>query len=210
MGSGGLNGWNLFGGFSHPCNTSLPLARMFDALWALGYSGTNSPTCDTTRVNKTEWAMCWAANNTCKLQATCEGSALATTRGAQNKIGECYNRFSNSFFYASTVAERASTVFHEARHSGAGGCGHNAGTSCPRGGSCDKSWTNGCEESAGKEGANKYQVLFLESYAFFGFRLTTALKQSAVARGNVILTQGYQTFPCKIVTSSGLVVDGGC
>src|SRR5262245_4830265 len=63
--------WDEGFGWEAPCDNARPLARTFNALYALGYSSTNSPTCDTSSNNKTLWSMCWAAANLDELDGRC-------------------------------------------------------------------------------------------------------------------------------------------
>jgi hypothetical protein len=203
--------WDWGFGYENPCNSGLPLGKTFNSLYTLGYASTGAPHCDTSRINKTEWSMCWAANNICKLAGACgdgdpNGSPAATTHLSQNHVRQCWTQLKWPFFFGSDVVRRAATVFHEARHSGGGGCGHNGGTGCLRRSSCDKTWTNGCEENANRDGANKAQITWLESYVWFGWRTTPDLRSSGVARANDILQRGFNTPPCMYMHSSGLLI----
>jgi len=189
-------------GFGHeaPCDTARPLARTFNALYALGYSTSNAPHCNTSEPNITHWAMCWSAANIDELDGRCgnggtSGTAAHTERGLDN-----YTDLYWPFFYGMTVVERAATVFHEARH--ANGCGHNGGSGCPRGSSCDVAWGQGCGFFA-SQGANQFQVSYLSWYASSAWRTTPAMRASAVSRANSVLSTGFVVYPCIQMSSNG-------
>lgn len=207
--------WDEGFGWEAPCDNARPLARTFNALFALGYASTNAPTCDTSSANKTLWSMCWAAANIDELDGRCgngtDKGTRATTFNYQTRpLMDCYTELYWPFFYGENVVQRASTLFHEARHSGGSGCVHNGGSSCPRGTSCDLAWNDGCAGRPGMDGANKYQVLYLESLAVFGWRVPSSLRSNAVSTANAILDGGFVVDPCKFVSSSGFVMSGGC
>jgi hypothetical protein len=200
--------WDNGMGYSDPCNNNLPLARTFNGMWHLGYVGTNTPNCDTTALNKTLWAQCWTAAATDEVDSDCYTGATATAKSCQDCDWEdCRTILHKPFFYSQNPARRAATLFHEARHTRNGGCGHN-GESCARGSSCEESYTNGCEESwAGglQKGANSYEVIYIESYVFFGWRTTTPMKNNMVSAGNDLFSRAYDTVPCKSMLSNGLI-----
>jgi hypothetical protein len=93
------------------------------------------------------------------------------------------------FFYGEVVVERAGTIVHEARH--AGGKGHNGGSSCPRGSSCDTNW--------GYKGANMYQVLYLWWFYVDGTRTTTGMRNYARQEGQRIIDRGFVTNPGYVI-----------
>jgi hypothetical protein len=192
--------WDSGFGYEAPCDNQRPLARMFNSLYALGYSTINEPHCNSSVSNITHWAMCWSASKLDEVDGRCgsgttEGTLARTVRGLDH-----YTEFYWPFFYGLDVSARAGTVFHEARH--ASGCGHNGGSSCKRGKSCDKAWGDGCREYRG-QGANQFQVNYLAWYANSAWRTTPALRSSAVARANVVLANGYVTDPCIRISSTG-------
>jgi hypothetical protein len=199
--------WDGEMGYNWPCNNDKALARAFNGMWHLGYAGTNTPTCDTSSINKTLWSQCWAASKTDEVDSSCATDATATGSGCQDCIGDCRTILKKPFFYSHNPARRASTLFHEARHTGDGGCGHN-GDSCDRGSSCELSWDYGCEEWSAilEKGANTYQVIYIESYVWFGWRTTSGMKTSMVSLANDILDRAYDNEPCKNMLSNGLLV----
>jgi len=196
--------WDDGMGYAEPCNNAQPLARMFNALYALGYSSTNTPSCSTSGDDVTKWAMCWAADNIKRTWAKCgnggTSGTLATT--FRPTVGTKRTEFYWPFFYGQSVVRRASTVFHEARH--ASSCGHNAKDSdCDRGESCDKSWSDGCKDLGKQAGANRYQVSFLAWYIASAWRATSGLKDDARSRANDVLNRGFKSDPCFRISSSG-------
>lgn len=194
--------WDDGFGWDDCCNNAQPLARMFNALYALGYSSTGTPTCSTSSANVTLWAMCWAASQTPRTLAGCgSGTRDGTFATTHRAIYGSYIKYFWPFFYGNTVSSRASTVFHEARH--ASGCSHNGGTRCKRGSSCDTSWTNGCSSGTTRPGANQFQVSFLSWYIYSAWRATDALKDSARTRANYVLEYGFASDPCFRLTTRG-------
>jgi hypothetical protein len=189
--------WDEGMGWDDCCNIDQPLARTFNALWALGYSSTGSPNCDTNASNMTLWAMCYAAAFTDKTRAYCgSGTANGTAADSENKEMNLFW----PFFYGYTTATRASIVFHESRHGS--GCNHNGGSSCPNGTSCDISINNGCAEYTGN-GADTFQAFYLSYYAQTAWRTTAGLKQSAVALANDLMSSFYVQATCLRFDSSG-------
>lgn len=198
--------WDDGMGWEDPCNNNKPLARMFNALYALGYSSTNSPTCSTSNSNMTLWAMCWSGNQIKRTRAQCgsgseDGTLASTKRGATVTDR---TEFYWPFFYGQDVVRRASTILHEARH--ADSCGHNGGDDCDRGTSCDKSWADGCQDLGNQQGANRWQITYLGWYVITAWRTTDALRDSARSRANNVLDQGFKDEPCLNMTASGTLV----
>ncbi len=154
------------------------------------------------------WAECYAANSIDELDGRCgsgsasSGSYARTTFGSVDDYTNLYWRF----FYGENIAERAATLFHEARHAGAW-CHHSSDSSCPRGTSCDPSYENGCQGfgSGSGKGANGVQVDYFSWYvaSALSYRTTSALKTRARDKANDILTRGFQKDPCLIMRSNG-------
>ena len=107
-------------------------------------------------------------------------------------------------FFTMDVAQRAGTLYHEARH--ADGCGHNAGKNCGRKTSCDKSWDNGCPAAGNDAGANRYHVTFLRAY-YVSTRSTFAMRSLALTRANDMLADAFRDNPCFRFNSSGAAYD---
>ena len=94
------------------------------------------------------------------------------------------------FFYQLDVPGRASTLLHESRH--IGGKPHNA--SFPRG-SVYGAGKSGADSSWSYQGAFMYAALYLWWFYAEGQRTTTALRQSAKQRGNLIIDNAFATHP---------------
>jgi len=192
--------WDEGFGYEAPCDNARPLARTFNGLYALGYSTFNNPDCNTGVANITQWAMCWSAANIDELDGRCGNGGTSGTAATTHRGVDDYTELYWPFFYGMDVVQRAASVFHEARH--ANGCGHNAGTSCPRGGSCDNKWNQGCGTST-SQGANQFEVNYLSWYANSAWRTTPTLRTSAVSRANDILATGFRVDPCIRMSANG-------
>jgi hypothetical protein len=198
--------WDDGMGWEDPCNNNKPLARMFNALYALGYSSTSSPTCSTSNDNMTLWAMCWSGNQIKRTRAQC-GSGSKEGTPASTYLGPTATdrtEFKWPFFYGESIANRAAIIVHEARH--ADGCRHNGGDDCEWGSSCDKSWADGCNDLGSQHGSNRWQASYLSWYVGTAWRTTVALRLSALIVANDILDRGFKDEPCLNMTASGSVV----
>jgi hypothetical protein len=196
--------WDSGFGYEDPCNNARPLARTFNALQLLAYGLTGSPTCSTSSPNVLNWAYCWAGNQIDELDGRCGSGSATSGKRAHTQHGPIVDNYTElywPFFYGETVVQRAGTLFHEARH--ASGCGHNGGTGCPRGASCDRGWSDGCEFQWSGAGANRYQVSYLSWFASTAVWTTSAVKASAVSEANSVLRRGFNTDPCFRLDSNG-------
>lgn len=176
--------WDDGFGYFDAGNIDKPLARTFNALNLLDFFGTSkSPDSD----NWLPWFYAFASNNIDELDARCNfGQSCGCTLASNTQGLDDYVELYWPFFYALSVPARASTIVHEARHEQKG---HNGGTGCPRGGSCDTSW--------GFNGSNTYQVLYLWWVRARGAGLSPAMRALARARGNVILANGFNNRPTR-------------
>jgi len=196
--------WDGGFGYENPCDNARPLARTFNGLYSLGYSSTGSPSCSTSQSNITLWAQCWSASQIDELDGRCgsgttnTGDAALTHRGVDD-----WTELYWPFFYGMTISVRGASIFHEARH--AWGCGHNGGSSCLRGGSCDFSYGSGCTEGT-MQGSNTYEVNYIAWYLNTAWRTTQGLKDAALARANDVLARGYVFDPCFRLSSNGTAV----
>lgn len=177
--------WDDGFGYHDACNEDLPLARTFNALYLLAYSAEDyaKSTSDFSG-NALRWAYPYSATQTDELDARCgDGSAFSTsfTGLFVNDRVELYL----GFFYNQPVSQRAGTIVHEARHQG--GKSHNGGSGCPRGTSCDTSWSYA--------GANMYHVLYLWWFAVDGTRTTTAMRDLARTRAQVVHNTAFNVNP---------------
>jgi hypothetical protein len=175
--------WDDGFGYDDPCNRNGPLGRTFNALNFLDFFGTSKPDDSD---NWLPWFYSFASDAIDELDARCEsgdpnGCVFArTTRGVDD-----YTRLFWPFFYGLDVPSRAGTIVHEARH--ADGKGHDGGSGCPRGASCDTTW--------GYSGANTFQVLYLWWVRAQGAGISPALRSRARTRANNVLANGFNTRP---------------
>lgn len=196
--------WDDGFGIENGCDTSRPLARTLNAMYALGYSTTATPTCSTSSGNVTLWAMCWSADKIKQTRAGCGSGTVSGTPGKTVRGVTNYTIYYSPFFFGMTVSQRAAVIFHEARH--ADGCGHN-GESCDGGSSCDESWEDGCPALGNQTGANKYLVLYAQWYANTAVKTTSALKTDVVLYANHVLQNYYDSTPQFLIGSNGVAYD---
>jgi hypothetical protein len=192
--------WDDGFGYDDPCNYDKPLARTFNALYALGYARTNAPHCTYTG-NPLDWSLCWAGNQIDELDGRCgSGEAGPYGKTAHTQFGPVIDNYTElywPFFYGTSVVERAAIIFHEARH--ASYCGHNANR-CE---SCDHSWTDGCSWPYSGMGAITYHTVWLWWYVASATKYTTAMKDRALVRANENLAGRYDIDPCFRIASNG-------
>jgi hypothetical protein len=175
--------WDNGFGYEDPCNNNLPLGRTFNALNLLDFFGTSKPDDSD---NWLPWFYSFASNAHDELDAKCGSGRANGCLIAQNFRGlDDYTVLYWPFFYGQDVPSRAATIVHEARH--ADGSGHNGGTTCPNGGSCDSNW--------GYNGAITYEVLYLWWLRAQGTGVSTAARNLARTRGNALLASNFNTRP---------------
>ncbi|MDQ3802389.1 MAG: hypothetical protein M3416_00815 [Acidobacteriota bacterium] len=169
--------WDEGFGWDDACNTDQPLARTFNALNLLDFFGTSMPAGSG---NWLPWFYSYSSDQIDELDARCDfGQPNGCTNGrtftgAQDNRTELYW----PFYYSNqlNVPSRAAVIVHEARH--AAGKSHNCGN-CPNGSSCDTDWAYG--------GANYLNIMYLWWVRAQGTGLTSAVRQMAQTRGNVLL-----------------------
>jgi len=178
--------WDNGFGYEAACDINKPLARTFNALVALHYSAPSPATSSSDYSgNILRWGGNYAMNNIDELDGRCgDGSARATTRTGGLFVDE-WTQLYMPFFYSENVIQRAGTILHESRH--AGGKGHNGGSSCPRGSSCDSNWSY--------SGGNQYQALWLWWFRVEGRGWTSAMSQQAKDEANYVISTGFVTTP---------------
>jgi hypothetical protein len=180
---GNKNYWDDGFGWEDACNTSKPLARAFNGCYLLTYSAQdyqneswNSPILN--------WGRRYVRNNIDDLRSKCgDGSAIASASG---DTVEVYL----GFFYTKDVPGRAETLIHEARHSG--GKSHNANFPA---GSVFGAGKSGADSSWSYEGAWMYGALYLWWFYAAGARTTTAMRERARQRGNLVIDNAFATHP---------------
>lgn len=185
--SGNKNYWDDGFGWEDACNTNMPLARTFNACYLLTYSAQDYGN-DSWNAPILNWARRYVRNNIDDLRSKCgSGSAIATSFSGVfvNDRVELYL----GFFYASDVPSRAGTLLHEARHQG--GKSHNAnfppGSVFGTGDQADSSW--------GYEGAWMYDALYMWWFFAAGARTTSAMRERARQRGNLIIDNAFARHP---------------
>ncbi|WP_293032177.1 hypothetical protein [Natronococcus sp.] len=180
--------WDDGFGWENPCDTSKPLARTFNACYLLTYSAEDyrNDDWDAPMLN---WARRYVRENTSRHRAKCgDGSAIAASfRGwfIKNRV-ELYR----GFFFKHTVPERAGTLVHEARHQG--GKSHN--DEFPPG-SIYGEGRDGADSDWDFQGAWMYNALYLWWFYAEGARTTSAMKQRAKHRGNLIINNAFAEHP---------------
>lgn len=180
--------WDDGFGYWDPTNVDQPLAREFNALYALQYSSPD-PTKKTDDYggNILRSGANYAMEQIDELDGRCgNGTTSGTTATTwsewyQDNRTELYW----PTFYGQDVVTRAANVLHESRH--AGGKHHVDDSECTRGGSCDGSWED--------EGANMYEVLWLWWYYVEAAEVAPGLKAKARSRANDILERGFHNRP---------------
>lgn len=175
--------WDEGFGYDDPCNINLPLGRTFNALNLLDFFGTSKPDDSD---NWLAWFYAFASNAHDELDARCGSGRANGCLIAQNFRGvDDYTVLYWPFFYGQDVPSRAGTIVHEGRH--ADGSGHNGGSGCPNGGSCDTTW--------GYNGAIRYEVMYLWWVRARGNGLSPATRSLAQTRGNALLANNFNTRP---------------
>ncbi len=186
--SGNKGYWDDGFGWHDPCNTSKPLARAFNGCWLLTYSAPDylNESWSSPILN---WARRYVRTNIDDLRSKCgDGSAIARSYSGLfvNDRVELYL----GFFYSKDVPGRAETLVHEARHQG--GKPHNA--TFPSG-SVFGAGKDGADSSWAYNGAWMYGALYLWWFYAAGARTTTAMKQRARQRGNLVIDNAFATHP---------------
>lgn len=185
------NDWDSGFGYNDPCNIDKPLARTFNALYLLAYSAQDyAQSTNDFSGNALRWGYPYSASKIDELDGRCgsgdkDTGARATTYWGGWIFVNDRTELKWPFFYNENVVERAGTIVHEARH--ADGKGHNGGSNCPRGASCDSEWTY--------YGGNTYQALYLWWFYVDGTRTTSAMRDFAKIEAQRIIDRGFVTTP---------------
>jgi len=186
--SGNKKYWDDGFGWHDCCNTNKPLARTFNALYLLNYSAQDcmNESWDSPILN---WGCRYARNQLDDLRSKCgDGSAIA--RSYSGWFVDDRVELYLGFFYSKSVVGRAETLMHEARHQG--GKGHNAKFPA---GSVYGAGKSGADSSWGYHGAWMYAALYLWWFYAAGTRTTSAMKQQARQRGNLVIDNCFATHP---------------
>jgi hypothetical protein len=190
--------WDVFGfqasywddgfGYEDPCNTDRPLARTFNAIWLLAYSAEDYWN-EEWNNNILHWGCRYARNQIDDLRSKCgDGSAWATAFHGlfvDDRV-ELYL----GFFYSEDVPSRAGTIVHESRHMG--GKSHNANFPPSSVFGAGKS---GADSSWAYHGAWMYDALYLWWFYADGRRTTSAMREAARQRAQLIIDNAFAAHP---------------
>jgi hypothetical protein len=184
----GFNGnkdyWDDGFGWDQACNTDLPLARTFNACYALTYSASDWANDDYSGA-MLNWARRYVRDQIKSLRSKCgDGSAIARSFGSG--LVELYL----GCWYSKDVPGRVETLCHESRHQG--GKPHNANFPA---GSVFGEGKSGADTTWDYQGAWMYGALYLWWYYAAGARTTSALKERARQRANVVIDNAFATHP---------------
>lgn len=183
--------WDDGFGFDEPCNRNLPLGRTFNALNLLDFFGTSKRSGSD---NFLPFFYEYSAG-TDELLGRCGSGCPGTCPGCNRQtfathfdgVDE-YIELYWPFFYNQNVFQRAGTIVHECRHDDKG---HDGGTTCANGGSCDTTW--------GYNGANRYEILYLwwlSACADTVLPATTGFRNQIVTSGNNLWNR-FNTRPTR-------------
>jgi len=186
----GFNGnkdyWDDGFGWDDCCNTDLPLARTFNSCYLLTYSAEDylNDRWDAPQ-NVLQWGRRYVRENIDNLRSMCgDGSFIAASFGGG--LVELYL----GCFYNKDVPGRAETLIHEARHQG--GKPHNA--TFPAG-SVFGAGKSGADSDWDYQGAWTFGAGYLWWFYAEGARTTSAMKERARQRGNLVIDNAFATHP---------------
>jgi hypothetical protein len=183
--SGNMNYWDDGFGWEDPCNTDMPLARAFNGCYLLTYSAEDYGN-DSYSSPILNWGRRFVREQIDDLRSKCgDGTAIARAFGGSDLV-EVYL----GFFYSKDVPGRAETLIHESRH--LDGKGHNANFPA---GSVFGAGKSGADSTWDYEGAWMYGALYLWWFYAAGARTTSALRERARQRGNLVIDNAFATHP---------------
>lgn len=183
---GNKNYWDDGFGWEDPCNTDLALGRTFNACYLLTYSAQDY-TNDNWDAPQSilQWGRRYVRNNIDDLRSKCgDGSAIA--RAFPGGTVELYL----GYFYSKDVPGRAETLIHEARHQG--GKPHDA--QFPKG-SVFGEGKDGADSTWDYQGAWTFAAAYLWWFFAAGARTTSAMRQRARQRGNLVIDNAFARHP---------------
>jgi hypothetical protein len=182
--------WHHGFGYEDPCNSDLPLARTFNACYALTYSAEDwaNDSYDAPQ-NTLQWGRRFVRDNIDDLRAHC-GDGSADADSESGPFVDDHVDLYLGFFYGESVVERASTFMHEARHQS--GKDHDA--KFPKG-SIYGEGKDGADSSFEYQGAWAYEVSYLAWFAFAGARTTSAMRELARQIGNRDIDNAFANRP---------------
>lgn len=180
--AGNKSHWTGGFGWEDCCNTDLPLARAFNGCYALTYSA-NDYLNDDYAGACLNWARRYVREHIDDLWAEC-GEAGVVARYSDGTV-----RLFRGFFYSKSVPGRSETLLHESRHSA---LSHNA--KFPKGSTFGEG-KDGADSSWAYNGAWMYGALYLWWYFAEGARTTSALRELARQRANVVIDGAFAEHP---------------
>lgn len=186
--SDGGDYWHNGFGYEDPCNTDLPLARSFNACYALTYSASDYQN-DSYDSDILHWGRRFCRENTDDLRAGCgngTADALSETGDTIDNHVDLYM----GFFYNEVVPHRAATLIHEARHQN--GVDHNANFPA---GSVFGAGQPGADSDWNYHGAFMFQALYLWWFFAAANGTTSAMQQAARQAGNLYIDNAFATHP---------------
>jgi hypothetical protein len=177
--------WQNGFGYEDCCNTDLPLARAFNGCYVLTYSASDYLNDDYSGACL-NWARRYVRENIKSISASCgeTGGPVARNPGGSGNI-EVFS----PFFYSKTAPGRAETLLHEARH---GALSHNA--KFPKGSTFGEG-KDGADSNWAYNGAWMYGALYLWWYFAQGARTTSAIRELARQRANVVIDGAFAEHP---------------
>jgi len=180
--AGNKSHWTGGFGWEDCCNTDLPLARAFNGCYALTYSA-NDYLNDDYAGACLNWARRYVREHIEDLRAECgEGGTVAD-------YSDGTVRLFRSFFYSKSAPGRSETLLHESRHSA---LSHNA--KFPKGSTFGEG-KDGADSNWAYNGAWMYGALYLWWYFAEGARTTSALRELARQRANVVIDGAFAEHP---------------
>jgi hypothetical protein len=182
------NYWDDGFGYYDVCNTNKPLARTLNAIWLLNYSADDYWN-EQWSNNILHWGRRYVRNQLDDLRSKCgDGSAIA--RSYSGWFVDDRVELYMGYWYSKDVPGRAETLIHESRHQG--GRSHNAKFPA---GSVFGAGKSGADSSWGFQGAWMYGALYLWWFYADGRRTTSALRQAARNRANLVIDNAFATHP---------------
>jgi hypothetical protein len=186
--AGNKDYWDGGFGWEEACNTDLPLARTFNACYLLTYSASDFQN-DGYSGPMLNWARRYVRENNDDLRSLC-GDGTAIARSFSGIFVDDRIELYRGFWYSKDVPGRAETLIHESRHQG--GKPHNANFPA---GSVFGAGQSGADSNWNYQGAWMYGALYLWWFFAQGARTTSALRERARQRGNLVIDNAFATHP---------------
>lgn len=186
--SGNKDYWDDGFGWHDACNTDKPLARTFNACYLLTYSAEDYLDDDYSSPCL-NWGRRYVRENIDDLRSKC-GNGDAIAKSFSGCFTDDRVELYLGFFYSKDVPGRAETLMHESRHQG--GKPHNANFPA---GSVFGGGDSGADSTWDYEGAWMWGALYLWWFYAAGTRTTSAMRDLARQRGNLVIDNAFATHP---------------